>query len=105
PLSSAPRARALHPSPPRRSSDLRTVPQMPGTTRARHRWCGPVRVQRTRSNLYSTHQQESPSMNRSEITELIKQARIKRQLSWAQDRKSTRLNSSHVKISYAVFCL
>src|SRR5690606_32611873 len=24
---------------------------------------------------------------------------------WAQDRKSTRLNSSHVKISYAVFCL
>src|SRR5690606_42069127 len=25
--------------------------------------------------------------------------------SLAQDRKSTRLNSSHVKISYAVFCL
>src|SRR5690606_39694898 len=24
---------------------------------------------------------------------------------WAKDRKSTRLNSSHVKISYAVFCL
>src|SRR5690606_17886906 len=24
---------------------------------------------------------------------------------WAGDRKSTRLNSSHVKISYAVFCL
>src|SRR5690606_42139879 len=24
---------------------------------------------------------------------------------FAQDRKSTRLNSSHVKISYAVFCL
>src|SRR5690606_41879769 len=24
---------------------------------------------------------------------------------WRQDRKSTRLNSSHVKISYAVFCL
>src|SRR6266511_5038916 len=24
---------------------------------------------------------------------------------WARDRKSTRLNSSHVKISYAVFCL
>src|SRR5690606_41550953 len=27
------------------------------------------------------------------------------QLYVAQDRKSTRLNSSHVKISYAVFCL
>src|SRR5690606_41894354 len=26
-------------------------------------------------------------------------------LTEAQDRKSTRLNSSHVKISYAVFCL
>src|SRR3989442_3214145 len=25
--------------------------------------------------------------------------------SWALDRKSTRLNSSHVRISYAVFCL
>src|SRR5690606_41226625 len=25
--------------------------------------------------------------------------------SWKIDRKSTRLNSSHVKISYAVFCL
>src|SRR6267378_5434854 len=24
---------------------------------------------------------------------------------WGQDRKSTRLNSSHVEISYAVFCL
>src|SRR5690349_23570197 len=26
-------------------------------------------------------------------------------LLWRQDRKSTRLNSSHVEISYAVFCL
>src|SRR5690606_40071320 len=28
-----------------------------------------------------------------------------RSLSGDEDRKSTRLNSSHVKISYAVFCL
>src|SRR5437762_7531190 len=27
------------------------------------------------------------------------------QLTWSQDRKSTRLNSSHRCISYAVFCL
>src|SRR5690554_6976713 len=27
------------------------------------------------------------------------------QARYAQDRKSTRLNSSHVRISYAVFCL
>src|SRR5690625_6803312 len=26
-------------------------------------------------------------------------------LEWSKDRKSTRLNSSHVAISYAVFCL
>src|SRR6266496_5925917 len=26
-------------------------------------------------------------------------------MSWPPDRKSTRLNSSHVEISYAVFCL
>src|SRR5690606_41250366 len=26
------------------------------------------------------------------------------QAEWRRDRKSTRLNSSHVKISYAVFC-
>src|SRR5690606_39587970 len=28
-----------------------------------------------------------------------------RYMYWTLDRKSTRLNSSHVKISYAVFCL
>src|SRR3712207_8520565 len=27
------------------------------------------------------------------------------QFTWARDRKSTRLNSSHANISYAVFCL
>src|SRR3989442_6338725 len=38
------------------------------------------------------------------IQELLK--RKPRQLSGGQrDRKSTRLNSSHVRISYAVFCL
>src|SRR3712207_7260238 len=31
--------------------------------------------------------------------------RVFRGGSWAQDRKSTRLNSSHANISYAVFCL
>src|SRR5690606_490494 len=32
-------------------------------------------------------------------------ARIEEELAQLEDRKSTRLNSSHVKISYAVFCL
>src|SRR5436309_5417634 len=30
---------------------------------------------------------------------------LRRQAETGEDRKSTRLNSSHVKISYAVFCL
>src|SRR2546430_7248788 len=30
---------------------------------------------------------------------------IEHRLKWARDRKSTRLNSSHSQISYAVFCL
>src|SRR5690606_40673311 len=33
------------------------------------------------------------------------QRRGRRRRSGEEDRKSTRLNSSHVKISYAVFCL
>src|SRR5690625_5976330 len=32
-------------------------------------------------------------------------ALFKRNTGWIGDRKSTRLNSSHVAISYAVFCL
>src|SRR5205814_8587950 len=31
--------------------------------------------------------------------------RSRRARAWRQDRKSTRLNSSHLGISYAVFCL
>src|SRR5690625_6036874 len=31
--------------------------------------------------------------------------RVRRDGGWPGDRKSTRLNSSHVAISYAVFCL
>src|SRR5438067_3625143 len=31
--------------------------------------------------------------------------RLLRTFRWRTDRKSTRLNSSHVSISYAVFCL
>src|SRR3712207_7421007 len=30
---------------------------------------------------------------------------VRRLAPWARDRKSTRLNSSHANISYAVFCL
>src|SRR5690606_42015610 len=38
------------------------------------------------------------------VVDAIRQA-VRREAAEHQDRKSTRLNSSHVKISYAVFCL
>src|SRR3989442_8196570 len=39
------------------------------------------------------------------IVDRIQLDRIKRLVDQGVDRKSTRLNSSHVRISYAVFCL
>src|SRR3712207_7084997 len=36
---------------------------------------------------------------------LLRGSRARRGLALARDRKSTRLNSSHANISYAVFCL
>src|SRR5690606_35312250 len=41
----------------------------------------------------------------SEIVDFLKDPEKYRRLGARVDRKSTRLNSSHVKISYAVFCL
>src|SRR5690606_41715008 len=37
--------------------------------------------------------------------EAVEQLKARIDEQFVQDRKSTRLNSSHVKISYAVFCL
>src|SRR5690625_5420680 len=37
--------------------------------------------------------------------EVLKEQLIASSFSWDSDRKSTRLNSSHVDISYAVYCL
>src|SRR5436853_4834256 len=36
---------------------------------------------------------------------LLEEREVKVHQFWAEDRKSTRLNSSHLGISYAVFCL
>src|SRR5690606_39742079 len=45
----------------------------------------------------------SPRISNMAMGSILKHKQDIRAL--AQDRKSTRLNSSHVKISYAVFCL
>src|SRR5690606_39733195 len=97
--------RALHPLPTRRSSDLNV---------------GDMRDENQRSTYfvlkdgdftaevaqflpyvnYRNHADSSYAIGQYEIVKdmLFKQA-------YSKDRKSTRLNSSHVKISYAVFCL
>src|SRR5436309_5991721 len=48
-----------------------------------------------------------PARNRASSCSQESTARVRRPRSASsrEDRKSTRLNSSHVKISYAVFCL
>src|SRR5690606_41666616 len=39
------------------------------------------------------------------FADVLKPIIVRDEAYWEADRKSTRLNSSHVKISYAVFCL
>src|SRR5690606_41897188 len=43
--------------------------------------------------------------NKRDMVPVSREASLKRLIVRPADRKSTRLNSSHVKISYAVFCL
>src|SRR5437868_13176075 len=40
-----------------------------------------------------------------DVGQVVDRAAEQRHVELAEDRKSTRLNSSHVSISYAVFCL
>src|SRR5690606_42037671 len=91
--------RDLHSFPTRRSSDLVDL-QLQGDELTRleeeqHRLVGHeaegAHVPGFLDHLDATHQMAAigPSLSGNRI----------------EDRKSTRLNSSHVKISYAVFCL
>src|SRR5438094_5683771 len=54
---------------------------------------------------YTTLFRSSAGANRHELTRTAGHANTCRSLSVRRDRKSTRLNSSHRTISYAVFCL
>src|SRR5690606_41199697 len=79
----------LHSFPTRRSSDL-TRP-CAGMTLTRGSRTLPARISAANSGGY----RRSPTATRQPMSEILA----------GKDRKSTRLNSSHVKISYAVFCL
>src|SRR5436309_13359089 len=78
--------RDLHSFPTRRSSDLVVI-------------------------IFSGPAKRAVLQNMHEIQDIIRQftgarlSAVERHVDIPGDRKSTRLNSSHVKISYAVFCL
>src|SRR5207249_8053938 len=54
------------------------------------------------TTLFRSHLGDDRKVGRNDAPELVGDAL---ELSGHRDRKSTRLNSSHVSISYAVFCL
>src|SRR5205085_10393487 len=78
--------RHLHSFPTRRSSDLTAVESMLAASAAAETVCAPLTTLAPRS---------------SSLTGPCGELR----LNGMADRKSTRLNSSHSQISYAVFCL
>src|SRR5207302_9600610 len=83
----------LHPFPTRRSSDLPKQPQTAGRESEAQSEESAIMTGRVQVDLQRAFQ-EIAEFNRT----------LERSLE-VEDRKSTRLNSSHVKISYAVFCL
>src|SRR5690606_40060525 len=83
----------LHSFPTRRSSDL---PTAEGSGPTRSTALAPPMHALSPSNFW---------VSRSKRLRTARSPRARRSLALDRDRKSTRLNSSHVKISYAVFCL
>src|SRR5699024_12388024 len=91
-----PAPHSLQPFPTRRSSDL-LVLRKPSKTRTMLSKSTPVRK---RGLLAVPFVLTAPALSTSSLTVI---AGVKN--TGLLDRKSTRLNSSHVSISYAVFCL
>src|SRR5690606_40382640 len=88
----------LHSFPTRRSSDLEGSGDRTGTT---HR----LSISGPRAAPAGSHAQELGEREPGPGDRRQRKARIPGRRRARPDRKSTRLNSSHVKISYAVFCL
>src|SRR5690606_40232726 len=104
PLLSRYRSAGAPPSlPTRRSSDL-SCPRRSRLARALGRRA-PVAVAHERSQHRLRLHEEGPPHTGDPGDEVTARALAVRLVVVASDRKSTRLNSSHVKISYAVFCL
>src|SRR5206468_10472145 len=95
--------RDLHTLPTRRSSDLaHGYAAMPLTEQLPHQKCvqpGPL-VLRLESLKFP-----APTVDKDRTVSRRSEPSSRTALTGEQDRKSTRLNSSHDQISYAVFCL
>src|SRR5205814_10411684 len=88
--------------PTRRSSDLRKLPQEAARA-ARARVLAGVDLRPDRSRIALRAEAASPELGRAPGRGRV--GALDRAERDAEDRKSTRLNSSHLGISYAVFCL
>src|SRR5690606_41637286 len=88
--------RDLHSFPTRRSSDLLGSVFLDFPPRRRHGRLIGDDLREERSRAFHRHL-ERPVINGAD-SDILRRGNL-------ADRKSTRLNSSHVKISYAVFCL
>src|SRR5439155_18075012 len=86
----------LHSFPTRRSSDLRAVPMPMGY--------GNMRRRTTPNSLISSRISPLNWLG-SGMSLVVRADHQRHSATQPIDRKSTRLNSSHVAISYAVFCL
>src|SRR5690606_40725538 len=93
--------RALHSCPARRSSDLRAIPHGPARLTVDD---APFGAGHILHDLVGAGEYAGVDDRRQRSAPLAERDGIVIRLSHL-DRKSTRLNSSHVKISYAVFCL
>src|SRR5438874_5298613 len=84
----------LHSFPTRRSSDLRRRPDATGEPGREPALGGRHPGEQSRQGTLRALRGVPRSSGEGAL-----------RVPWREDRKSTRLNSSHVEISYAVFCL
>src|SRR5207249_12299664 len=93
------------PFPTRRSSDLAFGDADDDATAGRRNFAAPDRARRIQAYPVAGHTGPHTTVRQASVSRDVEcSQRARERLGDDQDRKSTRLNSSHVSISYAVFC-
>src|SRR2546430_7156095 len=82
----------------RSTEELEEVASERVSTRLGHRVDGPAR-------MHPALRRQSAGLRLELLQRVRERQREVQVVAWIVDRKSTRLNSSHSQISYAVFCL